>query len=198
MSASAPAADLRLSCQPGKSGNALIFPYTLHNQGSVEVYVMDAIPSVDPETRAARADDQAAVVMLATGDDAVIGKFVAPLPTDRRMAVPTIPLAARLSPGATLERRLEIALPLAESSPYFADLPLRQYEVVDIKGVILTIGYWATGVDGLAAVPAEYAPDRFIVVTRNTARSSAVVTQRFPAKGLQLFKRKDAFPRQVA
>ena len=60
---------------------------------------------------------------------------------------------------------------------------------------MLTIGYWVAGADGLVATPAEYAPDLFTVVTRNTLKSALRVTQRFPTTSLQLFKRTDQFPR---
>jgi hypothetical protein len=60
------------------------------------------------------------------------------------------------------------------------------------------IGYWGADSDGLAALPVEYAPGLFNVVTRNTARSARSVSQRFAARGLQLFKRTDRFPRTLA
>jgi hypothetical protein len=197
MSDAAPGAALRLHCQPSKTGSVLVFAYTLENQGPGEVYAMHAVPSVEPASGAARANDTAAVVIASDTGDAVIGKFAAPLPADRRIAVPVFPLARRLLAGASLDGRLEIALPLAETSPYFADLTLRQYEMVDIKAVVFTIGYWLGGADGLNAAPTDYAPDLFSVETRNTLRSARRVWQRFPTSGLQLFKRTDAFPRSL-
>jgi hypothetical protein len=194
----AKAVPLQLDCRPSKAGNVLIFPYTLQNQGSVDVYAMHALPGTDLQSRQARANETAAIVIADNGGDAIIGKFAAPLPTDRRVAVPVLPLACHLPAGASLQGRIEIPLPLAETSPYFPDLPLRRYEVVDIKGVVLTIGYWPVGVDYLAARPAEYAPDLFIVVTGDTLKSAMRVTQRFPTTGLQLFKRTDAFPRALS
>lgn len=190
-------AGLRLSCRPGKSGNQLVFPYALHNEGPVEVYVMDATRRLDPETRALSADDQAAVVILGPESDAILGRFAPPPPFDRRMALPVMPLARRLPPGGTLERELAVPLPLAETSPYFPDLPLRRYEIVEIRGIVFTIGYWVAGVDNLAAAPLEDRPELFAVTTRNTAKSARRIAQRFPTTGLQLFKRTDAFPRAL-
>jgi hypothetical protein len=191
-------ADLLLSCRPGKAGNVLQFPYRLENRGTTDVYAMHAWPSVDPASGEARAKEQAAVVILGMEGDAVLGYFPAPLPTDRRVAVPVVPLARRVSSGASLEGRLDIPLPLAETSPYFAELSLRQYDIVDINAVAFTIGYWIAGVDGLVAAPADYAPDLFVVVTRNTLRSARQISRRIPATGLQIFKRSDAFPRSFA
>lgn len=195
MNATAGVADLKLACQPGKEGNLLVFSYKVENLGTVETYVMDAVASVDADSGTSTPDPQSVVVLAGPGEDATVGKFMAPLPTDRRVARPVVPLARRLAPGETLQGQIEIPLPFAEGSPYFADLPLRRYEVVELKGVVFTIGYWASGVDGLAASPVDDAPDLFNVVTRNTLRSARRVSQRFPTHSLQLLKRTDQFPR---
>ena len=178
-----------------ESRQLLLFPYTLENEGAAEVYAMQALPGTDPASGEPRANDTTAVVIAGENGDVIIGKFAAPLPVDRRIAVPVFPLARRLPAGASIEGRIEVPLPLAETSPYFPDLTLRQYEFAEIKGVQLTIGYWLAGVDGLAAAPAEIAPDLFFVVTRNTMRSAQRVSRRYPTTGLQLFRRTDAFPR---
>jgi hypothetical protein len=189
---------INLSCRPGKEGDTLIFPYTVENPNGVDVYVMDAMPAVDAATRAAVVNPRAVSVIHGPGTDATTGRFIAPLPTDRRVAMPVIPLARRLPHGGTFEGRVELTLPLAETSPYFADLTLRQYEVVTITGVVFTIGFWVAGEDSLAALPCEYAPDLFTVITRNTVRSAHRVSQHFPVRALQLFRRTDAFPRALA
>jgi hypothetical protein len=198
MSGGPDGADLGLSCQPTKVGGVLLFPYTLENRGNVDVYAMHALPGQDPATGEVRANDQVAVVILGGDGDAILGKFAAPLPTDRWITVPVLPLARHLPAGARLEGRIEIPIPLAETSPYFPDLTLRKYQVVDIRGVVFTIGYWLAGVDGLVASPADYAPELSVVVTRSTRRSARRVSQRFPTTGLQIFKRSDAFPRTLA
>jgi hypothetical protein len=195
--ARAAAVDIRLDCRPGKEAKTLVFPYEVQNRGAVDAYVMDCSCNAGPPAPEAKPNPQAAVVLHGPGDDVTVGKFIAPLPTDRRIAVPVIPLARLLPAGGTLEGRLEIAIPLAETSPYFADLPLWQYEVVEISGLVFTIGYWVAGADGLAALPLEDAPGLFTVVTRNTVRSARLVSQHFPTRSLQLFRRTDQFPRVI-
>jgi hypothetical protein len=193
----AAAADIRLKCQPGKQGNLLTFSYDVENQGPADAYVMDAIASIDSASGSVKSNPKFVVVLAGPAEDVIVGRFMAPLPTDRRMAMPVTPLARRLAAGATLKGRIEVPLPLAETSPYFGDLPLRQYEVAEIKGVIFTIGYWLADVDGMAALPLEDAPELFTVTTRNTQRSARQVSQRFPTRALQLLKRTDQFPRGV-
>jgi hypothetical protein len=96
----------------------------------------------------ALARDGGAAVILGRNGDVILGKFAAPLPVDRQVAVPAVSLAKRLAPGERLKGLIEIAMALAETRPYFGDLPLRQYEVADFDAVNFTIGYWADGVDG--------------------------------------------------
>ncbi|HEV8678709.1 MAG TPA: hypothetical protein VGQ90_04985 [Stellaceae bacterium] len=184
---------LRLTCQPSKAGNTLVFPYRLANEGPGEVYAMHALPA-----GGAAASETAAVVMAGDTGDAIIGKFAPPLPADRRIAVPVVPLARRLPAGATLEGRIEVALPLAETSPYFPDLTLRQYEIVDIKGVVLTIGFWLADTGELVARPSAEGSDLLQILTADPVKSARLATQRFPTTALQLFRRTDAFPRMPA
>ncbi|HUN42433.1 MAG TPA: hypothetical protein VMU81_19240 [Acetobacteraceae bacterium] len=198
MSAPPPPVDLRLDCRPGKEGHTLAFPYTIQNRGPGDAYVMDRLPNVHPSTGAVTPGPQAALVVQGPGDDVTVGVFIAPMPTDRRVAVPVIPLARYLPAGGALEGRLEIPVPLAETSPYFGDLPLRQYEMVEITGLVFCVGYWAAGISGLAALPLEDAPELFTVVTRNTVGSARQLAQRFPTRLLQLFRRTDEFPRGIS
>ena len=181
---------LRLTCHPAKSGNMLVFPYQLANEGPGEVYAMHALPA-----GGATASETAAVVIAGDSGDAIIGKFAPPLPTDRRIAMPVVPLARRLMAGATLEGRIEVALPLAETSPYFPDLTLRQYEIVDIKGVILMIGFWPAETVDLVARPYPYGPELLTILTADPVKSARLASQRFPTTALQLFRRTDGFPR---
>jgi hypothetical protein len=187
----AAAAALRLECRPSKSGNLLIFPYTLSNEGPGDVWAMHALPGEG------RANERTAIVVASEDGDAIVGKFIAPLPTDRHMAVPAFPLAKRLAAGTSLEGQIEIPVPLAETSPYFPDLTLRRYEIVDIKGVQFTIGYWPVLPERMWAEPCPYAPGLFEVSMRDPARGGRRISRRFPTTGLQLFKRTDAFPRSL-
>src|SRR5262249_6144485 len=156
-----------------------VFSYEVTNQGKEEAYLMDAVASFDRASGSPKPSPQSVVVMAGAAEEAILGKFMAPPPTERRIAVPIVQLARRLAAGATLQGSLQVPLPLAEASPYFADLPLRQYEVVEINGVIVTLGYWVAGVDGMAALPVDDAPELVTVVTRDTLRSARSISQRF-------------------
>ena len=185
-------AALRLSCKPSKAGNLLVFPYRLENEGPGDVYAMHSLA-----IGAAAAEETAAVVIGADSGDAVVGKLVPPLPTDRRVAVLVTPLGRRLAAGAAVEGRVEIKLPLAEASPYFPDLTLRQYEMVELKGVVFTIAYWSVDTADLVARPSPDAPDLLRIMTADPAGVARLASQRFPTNGLQLFRRSDAFPRTL-
>ena len=63
MSDARSSAALRLEGRPSKSGNLLLFPYTLENQGPGEVYAMHALASADSTSHAAQANDTAAIVI---------------------------------------------------------------------------------------------------------------------------------------
>lgn len=188
------AAGITLSCRPDRAGNKLIFPYTVANSGPADVYVMDAV-----RARAADGspivDRNAAVIWLGGDGFAHVLKGIAPLPPDKLVNVRLIPLAARLAPGASLERVLEVPLPLAETDPYHPDLPLREYTLTEIQGVTLTVEFMRGTVEEFAAEPAPDAPDLFRVSGKHTVGQTERVSCGFPSRQLQILKRPDNFPR---
>ena len=194
-SAMAQPADITLVCRPDRAGNRLVFPYAITNRGAVDVYVMDASPAVDPNTRQAKADPHSAVIWLAADGFAHILRGVAPLPLDRDVYGHVIPLGAKLSPDATLERSLEVPLPLVETSPYYPDLPVRDYQLTDISGVVLTVEFLRSTVEGFSAEPVDYAPGLYRVWGKNTVGQTERVSCRFPSRQLSILKRPDNFPR---
>src|ERR1700733_11812645 len=113
-----PAAGLELTCHPTREGHTFVFDYSLLNPGHQVVYVHDAMPAVDRETKAARANMKALSIVHSESGDAVVGKFIPPMPNAVRPAMPVTPLAHRLASGETMERRLVAPAPLAETSPY--------------------------------------------------------------------------------
>jgi hypothetical protein len=191
---------LELTCHPAREGHTFVFEYSLLNPGKQDVYVHDAMPSVDRETRAASANPRAVSAIHLPSGDAVIGKFIPPMPSSVRLAMPVTPLAHRLAAGETMERRLEAPEPLAETSPYLPDLLLRQYEVVDIAAVVFAISYWVSDTDGFVVTPTPYAEGMFSVVPTGggPGAGARMVSQRFATRGLQLFRRTDGFPRTLA
>ncbi len=187
-----------LRCQPSREGDNLVFPYQLTNSTGGDIYVMDAVPELDPATQQPRANQNSAVVMRAPDGFAHILKGIAPLPTDRSVAVRIIPLAAKLDAGQTLNRRLAMSLPLHVTGPYHPDLPVKQYRQRDISGIMLTVQYMPATAEGFGAVPVEFAPGLFRIMARNTVGSVLSASCRLPAHGLSILERTDDFPRPAA
>ena len=193
--ATAQTGNVTLSCRPDRAGSKLVFPYTVTNRGRADVYVFDAMPRLDPETRQPTIDPNTAVIWLGGDGFAHILKGIAPLPAIRTVTVRAIPLAAKLAPNAAIDRVLEVPLPLAEIGPYNADLPLREYELIEIQGVVLTIEFISSTVEEFAAEPADFAPDLYRARGKNTVAQTERVSCAFPSRQLQIMKRGDDFPR---
>ncbi len=188
-------AHLRLTCQPGKDAGAYVFRYAAENVTQAPLLVMDAMPRVDPATRKVSADPNASPVLLLEDGNVLIGKYIAPLPQDRAVMAPDLPLCARLEPGQSIERVLHIPLPFAEASPYLHDLGLRDYEPVEAKGVVLAIGYWLAGAPGVYAAPCAYSPEHQVVAVTIAPVLARLAWLAIPAKKLEILRRKDEFPR---
>ncbi|MBR0684152.1 hypothetical protein GXW74_27050 [Roseomonas eburnea] len=188
---------LHLDCHPNKVGDAFVFAYRAANQSSVALFVMDAMPSVDPGTHAVSADPNAAVVILRPDGVVMLGKFIAPLPQDRVLLAPDLPLCVRLEPGQSIERELRVPLPFAETSPYFPELRLRDYALAEVAGVAFAIGFFPADTRGLYAAPAAYAPEYLVLAPTVAPVVAGLAWQRLPVKRLEILRRKDDFPREI-
>jgi hypothetical protein len=184
-----------LTCQPLREGDTLVFPYQITNGGRADIYVMDAVAEWDADANKVHLNTNSVVIAQASDGFAHIMKGIAPLPPGRSVAVRVIPLAAKVSPGGTLERRLEVGLPLHETDPYHPDLPVRQYRQREIAGIVLTVQYLSAAVVGFAAVPSDVAPGLFRVMAQDTVGQVAPASCRYPSRGLTILQRTDDFPR---
>jgi hypothetical protein len=190
-----PAGDVTLTCQPSREGDLLVFAFRLLNDTGGDIYVFDAIPTWDAVAKKAGLDHHNLVVALSPDKFVHLTRGIAPLPPDRDVVVRIIPLAVRLPPGETLARTLELRLPMHEASPYYPDLPVRDYRQVDIAGVELRVEFLRASAEGFAAAPVDGAPDLYRVMARNTVGMTSFVTCRLPARGLTVLRRPDPFTR---
>ena len=186
--------DISLECEPTRVGTKLVFSYKITNHSQADIYVMDAVPAVDASRQAVANRDSAVVYLMPNGHVHVL-KGIAAVPTDRSITVRIIPLAARVSVGGTLARKLTIPLPLAETSPYFPDLPLRAYDLTDTQGLFFSVEFLRSTAPGFSATPVDFAPDLYRVSAQNTVGMAERLTQAFPAQRPSIMKRPDQFPR---
>lgn len=189
------AGGVELDCHPTRDGDVLVFPYTITNASGGDIYVLDALPELDPATGQARANLNSAVITRGEDEFAHILRGIAPLPPDSTVSVRIIPLATKLPAGGTLERHLTIDIPLHETGPYHPDLPVSRYHQRDVRGVVLTVQYLAASAEGFGAAPVDYAPELFRVFARNTVGQAASISCRHPARGLSILVRAGDSPR---
>ena len=188
-------ADVVFECQPHKLAKSLAFSYSLANRSKSDLYVLDAFPAVEPGSKRAFADLNG-VFVSATPDGAVyLLKGIPPLPADRQVWQSIIPLGSKLAPEGKLGRNFEIPLPLAEQSPYYVDLPLRDYQLEDVRQVTLIVHFLRSTVEGFKAEPVDYAEGFFRVSGKNTMGQVESVASSFPTKSLTILMRKDRFAR---
>ncbi|BDG74015.1 hypothetical protein [Roseomonas fluvialis] len=188
---------LHLQCLPNKVPDAFVFAYRAENQSAAPIYVMDAMPQVDRGTRAVSANPQAAAVILREDGIALVGKFIAPLPQDRILLAPDLPLCTLVQPGEAIERELLIPLPFAEASPFFPDLQLRDYAMAEVSAIAFAIGFFVAATPGLYGAPAAYAPGLHVISPTIAPFMAGLALRTLPVKKLEILKRSDAFPREL-
>jgi hypothetical protein len=189
------AGGVTLECHASREDDTLVFPYKITNMSGGDIYVLDALPEMDPASGQPRVNLNSAVIARGADGFAHILRGIAPLPTDRTVSVRIIPLATKLPAGSTLDRRLTVGVPMHETGPYHPDLPIDKYRQRDIHGVILVVHYLAASAEGFGSAPVDFAPGLFRVFAQNTVGQVSSVSCQIAARGLSILVRTDDFPR---
>lgn len=188
--------DLSLSCHAELKAAALEVRYTVRNDGDRPVYVLDMLPIEGAGTPEA-AGNPAMNTVIAGPDHLTVLRGVAPLPR-HPVAVRVIPLATALAPAKTLGRSIALALPVAERSPYYGDLPLRQYAHGSVNALTLIVHVVRDTADGFKASPAEGFADGLLKLhATDLVRSVVPLSCSVPVRGLTILRRTDAFKRDL-
>lgn len=194
-STSATAGDVTLTCDIARVEDRIVFTYSLANQGRGAVVVMEAAPVADAATGRRSADAGAATTWLGEDGQAHVLKGTAPLPATADPEAPILALGVRLEPGKTLERRHAEPLPLAEHSPYVPPGNLREYRMVPIQGVALTVEV-LPALPGLVAEARELGRGWWRIVDPEAAAGLSLrLACAFRARGLFMLARRDDYPR---
>jgi len=190
--------EITLTCDIARVEERIVFTYSLANQGRAAVVVLEAATAVEAATGRRRLDEGAATTWLGEGGQAHVLKGTAPMPATADPEAPILPLGVRLEPGARLERRHAEPLPLAEHSPYVPPGNLREYRMVPIQGVALTVEV-LPALPGLVAEARELGRGWWRPVDLEAAAGLALrLTCAFRARGLFMLARKDDYPRPAA
>lgn len=190
------ASDLTLTCHAALKPTALEIRYSVHNGGDRPVYVLDMLPINGAGTPEA-AGNPAMNTVIAGPDHLTVLRGIAPLPR-QPVAVRVIPLATALAPARALERDIVLNLPVAERSPYYGDLPLRQYTHGGVNAVTLVVHVVRETVDGFKATPANgFAEGLLTLHATDLVRAVESLSCTVPVRGLSILRRTDAFKRDL-
>jgi hypothetical protein len=176
---------LTLTCQPGREGDELVFPYTIQNTTEAAAWIMEGFV-----TSAGNIGSPSFVAM--GGEEATIGRLIPPLPEDRTILFALTPVARRLEPGQTLASRLVVPLPLVESNAYLPDLPVRRHTMTGLSSVRLAVAVWPATLEGLAALEVS---GMARLAGPDLRAHQRLVEARFAVHGLHILRRKDGLGR---
>ena len=184
-----------LTCQPLREGDTLVFPYQIANGGRADIYVMDAVAEWDADTSKVHLNTNSVVIAQASDGFAHIMKGIAPLPADRSVAVRVIPLAGEGTAGGTLERRLEVGLPLHKTDPYHPDLPVDANIASGRLPGSCSPSSTVRGGGGVCRCASRCRAGPVPRDGRRHRRAVVPVSCRYPSRGLTILQRTDDFPR---
>jgi hypothetical protein len=186
---------ITLACSPEKDGDTIVFTYSLANAGQADAYASDAEPAFDKAARAWIAAPDGVAVWRGAEAHACILKGVPPLPVDRILLYHARPLMVAMVPGARIERRLTLRLPLAEHSPYFGIGPVQDYRLTEIEAIRLAIDIVTAPPPPFEAKPVPYAPDYVEFGRHSPVSLYRRLSCTLRTRGLHLLMRRDTYPR---
>lgn len=191
-----PSDELVFECRPAKDGEVLVFDCSIANHAGVPLYVMDALPMADPVSGRPLLDPDAVSLWLDEEGTMRILRGVPAMPEGQDPLERIVPLAVRLAPGETLERRITQPLPLAEHSPYVPAGHLRDYRLVPISGVAVAVDVIAADAPGFVATKAAgYPPGYFRLVPEDDVLLLRRLVRGFRTKGLHALMHRGDYPR---
>lgn len=114
---------MRLQARLAPEGpDSIAVLYRLDNDRASPVEVLDVLLRIAP-SGASEPDPERAYVVPEGAEGAAIGKYLVAEPEDRDVEAPEVVLARRLAPGAALQGRMRLPLPLRLHHPYAAAPP---------------------------------------------------------------------------
>jgi len=124
--------DARLTLE---SPQAVAILYKLDNARASPLEVFDVLLRIAP-SGASEPDPELAYVVPEGGDGAAIGKYLVAEPEDREVEAPEVVLARRLAPGASLQGRMRLPLPLRLHHPYAQVPPAGPRRLLSLRVLI--------------------------------------------------------------
>ena len=112
--------------------------YTIQNAGAARVLVFDRLYQTDP-TGFRTVDPDLVFRWLENDGLYRIAKMVPAIPKGQKFEVPEVPYARILEPGAAIDGRVLVPVPLDQSLPY--DVVAGPLDTKQISGIVLTIGF---------------------------------------------------------
>lgn len=190
-----PVGDIRFEPRLTQGEDALTIAYEVTNTSDADIYVLDAYPAVKQENNAPYADLAGFYLCHREPATAVVLKGIPPLPS-KPVTQRVIPLGTKLPPGEKLNREFRLPLPLRERSDwYYAPLPPESYAMGSVEKIAFHLQFIRSKVEGFRAEPSPYSADFFTVRSTNTVKQAETLRKDFPVNKMQLFMRKDLFPR---
>ncbi|HQZ82889.1 MAG TPA: hypothetical protein PLR83_06690 [Pyrinomonadaceae bacterium] len=178
-----------------KTDDSITIEYKVVNGTNGDIYVLDAQPWVDRESKTARAEANT-YYLCSYGDNAALvlrGIFPLPIsPVSQRV----MPLATKLEPNGQLERKFSVAIPLREQNDlYVPQLEADRYTKATADRILLRVQYLRTGGEDFKAAPVSYAPGYFSVSTKQTVKDAGTLQADLPIGSVVFLKRPDLFSR---
>jgi hypothetical protein len=182
--------NITLNCQSELEKHELKISYTVTNKSENDIYVLDIIPTPDPDAGKVIYDPNTVYLSWVKPSNAEIIKGVPPLP-DMPVNHRIMPVGTKLIPNKKHERVFTLKLPLREQSPYYSLLNEDEYSEAQAKKNILTVHFVRSNIEGFEANTAPNANDLYVLRGKNLVAQIENLQCELDLPTMRLLKRKD-------
>jgi hypothetical protein len=189
------AQNITVKCHPEFSRSTLRMNYTVSNQSTDVIYLLDTIAGVDPQAQKAIANTDIFYLCWRKPAMAYCIKGIPPIPEGMDVMAAIIPFGYKLSPSETIERSFEIPIPLAEQNPYSPPLGTEEYSEESINKLQLTIHLVRSTIEGIDVKESAVEPNLYNVRSTYLYRDAERVDCEVAIPTTPLLKHKASFTR---
>jgi hypothetical protein len=118
-----------------------------------------------------------------------------PYPEEKDMSAYITPHAAKIEPGKSLKREIELPIPLVESNPYYSPLERDQYEPEKVRKLKLYVHFIRASVEGFESKQVDFGKDIYFVKAKFLIRDVEKLFAEHRFDDVKLLKYPGAFTR---
>ena len=188
--------DIGLTAKFDRTESEIVIEYTIKNDSRGDIYVLDAQPALNRESREGYAELKNYFLCKSGPETAVVLRGILPLPIEpvnRRI----MPLGTKVEPQGHLTRRFSVSLPLTEQNDMYVPRldEVDKYTKDSVTSLSFRVQFIRSSVEEFKAEPASFASGFYQVRSKMVVKDAETLRSEFYIGAAEILTRPDLFSR---